>query len=1054
MIFTGFFIFNHEGPHLQILQLNGKNIPPNNLVIKGKAYIGISKPTMRCIAIILLCSLSIAASASPIGPLQTDSSKNVITDYPQILQKAGVKKVRCIFKDSRKFIWIGTENGLYRYDGTNVDILQHDAGNPHSLPHNTVVSIAEDRSGNIWTGTLEGAAKIDPVTLVCQVYYTRRHNLDQEYDIKIHIDDDGEIWAYGSKGLDYLDISKNRFIKAWECNVNDKSGVGYVNCLTEWKKDTLAIGTFDGAVLINKNTFGFRRLLPGKRIAIIRAFTDRFNNLWLGSWGLGCTVFSSDGKKLVPVKVEREKPGELTNVITGIISTNYDHNYLVWISTLKGVYKISGEIDGLSSARMSTTMASPGYAANIMADDEQYIWEAGNTVSRFFAGDNFFKPVPVDYAGTVQDIYPLTLNGKRSIAYLTWYASSGLVITDPTGKDILYRQPSQNSQDMANVGGIAQDKYNRMWVSSLGGVQVFRPDFKPVYSFDQVTSGKDKLLGNKTNYLLIKNDTVWIVCYKRGIDLYDLNFHKLKSIKPGDGSGMMDDYVQRLFADSHGRMWICGNNKLYLYEPAKGKFKSFNFNRDSTSFAVNDMTELPGGDLLIASAMGLYRLNTQTFVYDKISSPLIDNNDILTVSVDNNGDIWFINDEHLVYYQVKAHHFTLFGREDGLNAANDLQWLRMIDHKYFFLAADKQIVSFSPGGLAGRSHPVKLYFHDVSVNDSTLARSAFTGPLKLKYNENRLNIGFGAINYIKPEQNLYAYQLSSIDDHWVYTAHNFVSYANLPPGSYKFKLKAANYAGLWSPPISMTIVVSPPFWATWLFRLLSFLLIGSLLLIAIRYVLQRNLREKILKLEKEQAVEKERNRIARDMHDDLGSGLTKIAILSEVAKTQMSSPVHASANLDVISNASRELVDNLQDIIWVLNPRNDSLNSLVLYIKEYTESFFEPARIQYEFLHQGTNIRITLSEEQRRNIFLAVKESCNNILKHAECSQACVSVKLANGLLTIIIKDNGRGFDTREVGAFSNGLQNIRNRTDQIGASCQINSAKNAGTEVTLTIPM
>jgi signal transduction histidine kinase len=224
--------------------------------------------------------------------------------------------------------------------------------------------------------------------------------------------------------------------------------------------------------------------------------------------------------------------------------------------------------------------------------------------------------------------------------------------------------------------------------------------------------------------------------------------------------------------------------------------------------------------------------------------------------------------------------------------------------------------------------------------------------------------------------------------------------------------------------------------------------------VSVRYVLQRNLREKILKLEKEQAVEKERNRIASDMHDDLGSGLTKIAILSEVAKTQIASPDHASANLDVISAASRELVDNLQDIIWVLNPRNDSLNSLILYIREYTESFFEPAGVNYEFSCDDMERRLTLSEEQRRNIFLAVKESCNNILKHAEASSVCISLKLKHNSIIITIKDNGRGFDRKEVGNFSNGLQNIHNRMRQINATCVIESVKNGGTAVELHIPV
>ncbi|HEY4326681.1 MAG TPA: two-component regulator propeller domain-containing protein [Mucilaginibacter sp.] len=1009
---------------------------------------------MRFGIFIFLSFLSVSSTAARSLNAFTDSDRNVITDYPQALQKAGVKKIRCIFKDSRKFIWIGSENGLYRYDGINVDILQHDAANPHSLPNNTVVAITEDRAGNIWAGTLEGVAQINPRSFVCKVFKKRFHNLDQDFDIKLYIDPDGKLWAGGSNGLDRFDEKKNRFIKVWQYKVKGASGVGYINCLTDWKNDTLAFGTFDGAVLISKRNFGFRRVRSGNRLTVTRILTDEHKRLWLGTWGYGCFVTDSTCTKFTMIAPEKERPNELANVVTGIISTNYDHHKALWMATLQGVYKVNGFMNEISPREIPVvTMMWKGFAGNIMADDEQYIWEAGGTISRFFAGSTFFKTMPVDYKGNVEDIRPLNINGNINIAVSSWYSNSGLIITDLEGKTI-YKQQPQSRQDNANISGVAQDKFKRLWISSLAGIEVLGEDFKPVYNSEKVNSAKDKLSSPKTNDVIINHDTAWIACYKKGIDLYDLSFHKIKTFLPGDGSGLTDDYIQRIFADSRGKIWLCGNRKLFKYQGQGQKLKAFNFNKDSTDFTVNCITELPDGSLLIASTSGLFKFNSQNGKYSRITSPLIDDNVILAVSVDDNDDVWFINSEHLIRYQAKSNHFTLFGHEDGLNTSQDLQWMSVIGKSHFFLAANNQIVTFQPGSGAHNSIPVKPYFHDIQVNDSTLARGSFTNSLKLKYNENRLNIGFGAINYIKPEQNLYAYQLTGVDDEWIYTSHNFASYANLVPGTYTLKLKAENYQGIWCTPISMTIVVSPPFWATWWFRLLSFILISSLLFIAIRYVLQRNLREKILKLEKEQAVEKERNRIARDMHDDLGSGLTKIAILSEVAKTQIGSPEYASASLDVISNESRELVDNLQDIIWVLNPKNDSLNSLILYIKEYAESFFAPAVLDYEFSSQNADEQITLSEEQRRNIFLAVKESCNNILKHANCSKVHINVRLHANSFIISVNDNGHGFDTDKVGVFSNGLQNIRNRMYQIGAVCTVISNKNDGTTVTLTVPI
>jgi len=209
-----------------------------------------------------------------------------------------------------------------------------------------------------------------------------------------------------------------------------------------------------------------------------------------------------------------------------------------------------------------------------------------------------------------------------------------------------------------------------------------------------------------------------------------------------------------------------------------------------------------------------------------------------------------------------------------------------------------------------------------------------------------------------------------------------------------------------------------------------------------------------LKLEKEQAVEKERNRISQDMHDDLGSGLTKIAILSEVVKKQISDPERAIQQLENISESSRELVDNLQDIIWVLNPKNDTLESLAAYIREYALKFFEPFGIDVQFIYPEKFGDIKLSEETRRNIFLALKESFNNIGKHAWCNKVKVCIKETNQAVGITIQDDGRGFDAARVRQFGIGLINMQHRIEQIGGQYQITSETGVGTKTKIEIPV
>lgn len=205
---------------------------------------------------------------------------------------------------------------------------------------------------------------------------------------------------------------------------------------------------------------------------------------------------------------------------------------------------------------------------------------------------------------------------------------------------------------------------------------------------------------------------------------------------------------------------------------------------------------------------------------------------------------------------------------------------------------------------------------------------------------------------------------------------------------------------------------------------------------------------------RKEAVGEERNRIARDMHDDLGSGLTKISILSEVAKTQLLEPDKARIPLEHISTSSRELVDNLQDIIWVLNPRDDSLESLSAYIREYALRFFEPLENDVAFDYPAEIGEVGLTEVQRRNVFLIVKETLNNIAKHARCRNVQISIGQDPGEIVISLRDDGIGFDPGQVRRFGNGLQNMKNRMQQIGGTYLLESAPGKGTLVRLTIPV
>ncbi|HUB59683.1 MAG TPA: triple tyrosine motif-containing protein, partial [Puia sp.] len=858
---------------------------------------------------------------------------------------------------------------------------------------------------------------------------------------------DGRVWVGSSAGMSVLEGGRMRPV--WQSERDADPHTRYVTSMTAWKQDTIALGTLGGLVLYNTRDGGFRRLFDtgGLPITITRLHVDTRGRLWLGTWSHGCIVMDSCGRICESLKPERPSAGKTVNIVTGFAETGSKGATRLWVGTENGIYEVA---DG----KVTTTipMASGEVVTSLTADNDQYVWAGGNTIYRFFAGRSDFGVFASPITGFVTGIQPVKFNHQPAIAFLTWYVPGGLTVTNPEGTRILYKRTCTDKSDAANVAGLATDSLGRIWLSTLGGMEILDGHFQPLRHGDSCFKGPDRLVTERTDGVLIHHDTAWIAYYRRGLSLYDMHFHLLHTFAKDDGSGLVDDLVNRIFADHEGRVWLGGDNRLYGYDAAAERFRAYNGNPDGSPFHVSDIAQLPGGDLVLATTTGLFRFNPSTGACSRVRSPLLRDNVVEAAAVDAGGDIWFINRENLIYYQVRTGHFTLFGSEDGMDIRDNLNFLRSPDGEHFYLNGNNHTFTFNRSSRRSSVSPMPLYFHSIQVNDSALPRSAALSTLQLDHAHNRITLEFGAINYIKPEQTLYGYMLTGVDNKWVYSNRNYASYANLSPGSYVFKLRAQNYAGIWSDAISLPVTILPPYWATWWFRALSMVLIGAVVFFSVRYVAQRNLRERILRLQQEQAVEKERNRIARDMHDDLGSGLTKIAILSEVTKAQLAAPGAAVTNLDVISNTSRELVDNLQDIVWVLNPRNDSLSSLLMYIKDYAAGFFEPAGIVCSVDCDQVEGNIPLSEEKRRNIFLSVKESCNNVLKYAGCTEVSIRVRIGPASVVIEITDNGAGFDPGQVGQFSNGLRNMRNRMEQIGSRFRVISAVGEGTKVRMEV--
>jgi len=319
-----------------------------------------------------------------------------------------------------------------------------------------------------------------------------------------------------------------------------------------------------------------------------------------------------------------------------------------------------------------------------------------------------------------------------------------------------------------------------------------------------------------------------------------------------------------------------------------------------------------------------------------------------------------------------------------------------------------------------------------------------------------LQFEFTASSYVSPDNVQFRYQLEGLDKNWVDAGTRRVaSYTHPPPGSYRFKVIACNDDGIWNKTgAALTVVVEPFYWETVWFKLTLTAIIFLALCGGLVLLLRRRHRLEVERLEHQRALEEERMRIARDLHDDLGVGLTEIGLLGDLAGTSTGLPENSRERLKEITGRARNLAASLDEIVWAINPANDTSQSLMDYFFPYAQRLLSSASIRcrlevLEPLPPGS-----LSAEDRHEFFHAFKEALNNIIRHANATQVQITVSAAGGDLMIRVADNGCGLAAISRTGSHHGLTGMRERLLRLGGSCEITSENGNGTTVQFIIPV
>jgi signal transduction histidine kinase len=314
---------------------------------------------------------------------------------------------------------------------------------------------------------------------------------------------------------------------------------------------------------------------------------------------------------------------------------------------------------------------------------------------------------------------------------------------------------------------------------------------------------------------------------------------------------------------------------------------------------------------------------------------------------------------------------------------------------------------------------------------------------------------FVAFDFSAPENVEYRHRLLDIESDWSDSdTFRSVTYAQLGGGKYTFQVTACNGDGDWNQnPTSIGLDVAPFLWERWWFRLAAVALFTFCVIAIVRYVSFRRLRAQLRVLEQQAALQRERARIAKDIHDDLGANLTQIAYLGELANQDRGEPNLVGERIGKISATARQTVKSLDEIVWAVNPRNDTLAHLLDYAGQFTLDYLRTVGIRCRLDFPTEVPQRELSTDLRHNLFLVIKEALHNIFKHANATEVWLRAAVNEEALEMVIEDNGRGFASAPDDALADGLRNMKQRMTEIGGSYRVESQPGSGTKIILRLP-
>ena len=915
--------------------------------------------------------------------------------------------VRVLFGDSRGALWIGSvDAGLSHWQGGKLRTFTRQDG----LPSDAITALAEDSEGRLWVGTQEGLVVLQDGRLAA---ISGAENLSGKAITALFGDRTGAMWV-GATGVGVFSYQHGRFRQLQDPAVD--SLLQDPHCLLVDQDQRIWIGAGDAFVLCHEGDqwrrFGIPRHQATHHISALAEAPD--GTVWAGSVGEG--LFQFRAGKLVAINASG---GLSDDMIEALL---VDREGKLWVGSHGGLNRVFpknlsvlghneglgyGAVEGLAEVSSNLVWAAE-------PNDGVFAWD-GHRFRQLMLGS--LSPQESRVSGLLA-----SLDGSCWVA-----RDRGL---------LQFKNPQAAEQSSVvlaltnlSISALGADNRNGIWAGTREG-ELWR-----------LVDGAWQRQTNCprthaiTAIIAARAGALWIGT--EGDGLYHFGGGANEQFEKV--AGLPSGWIRTLYLDQRGTLWIG------------------------------------------TAGAGLSRLQGKAIATFTMREGLPDNT-ISQISGDNDGNLWLGGNrgivrikeadlDDLIAHKIPAIDPQVYGRADGMLSEECTSGFFPAGLKtkagLIWFSTLKGIVAVDPHHNV--SSPAPAVVLEQILVDGVPDQSAIGHPendrdrepsesLHLAPGKHIVEFHYTGLSFDAPDRVRFRYRLEGLDSDWVEAGTRRVALYNfVPPGNYQFRVIACNGDGIWNEQgASLQMTIGRHFWQSRWFLWVLALGVISAVAGSARLAEKRRLYQRMKRLEQERVLERERTRIAQDLHDIMGAKLCRISFLSEHARRQDAVPMELQAEMSSISDDSREVLQSLDEMVWAVNPQKDTLDHVVSYIGQYAQEYFKRTGIQCELKLPAQAPVQPVSSQSRHHLFLAVHEALTNILKHSGATQAVVAMECRDSGFEVTITDNGNGFDpttsdcnsSSSAAGFCNGLGNMRRRMDELGGRCVIESHVGQGTVI------